>query len=206
MQLSSRASVSQTPERTSPAEERRLVLSAQAGDPAALRALLSHFAGPLRGAVILPRVGSAAEADEILAEVLEKAALKLDDFRYEGEQGIWPWLKRIAVNAIIDRARRRKTKEDAEERYGVVLAMGPRVAPGAEAELIEREERRERQRRLEAGLRSLSERYRRAIELRILEEKSREECAALLEVTVGTFDVLLHRAVTALKKHFPEGV
>jgi RNA polymerase sigma-70 factor (ECF subfamily) len=206
MQVSSPASVTKPSDRTQAAEERKLVAGAQAGDRAALRALLTRFAGPLHGAVILPRVGSAAEADEVLADTLAKAALKLDDFRYTDEQGVWPWVKRIAVNAIVDRARRRKTKEAAEERYGAVVAMGPRVAPGAESELIELEERRERQRRLESGLTALNERYRRAIELRILEEKSREECAALLEVTTPTFDVLLHRAVTALKKNFPEGL
>lgn len=206
MEVPSRASVTPTSHRGSVLEERALVERAQAGDGEALEGLLQRFAAALFGAIILPRVGSRAEADEVLAETLEKVALRLPSFRYAEEQGIWPWMKRIAVNAIVDRARRRKTKESALERYGAVLAMGPRVAPGAEAELIEREEQRERKARLDAALAALNERYRRAIELRIFEEESREQCAAALDVSVGTFDVLLHRAVTALKKNFPDGL
>ena len=34
----------------------------------------------------------------------------------------------------------------------------------------------------------------------MLEEKPREEVAAALGVSVSTFDVVLHRALTALKK------
>jgi RNA polymerase sigma-70 factor (ECF subfamily) len=48
----------------------------------------------------------------------------------------------------------------------------------------------------------LPERYRRAIELRLLEEKPRETCAESLGVTVGNFDVIFHRALTALRKAY----
>lgn len=183
--------------------ERALVLAAQNGDHAALRALLEKFTTPLYSAVILPRVGARSEADEILAATLSKAALKIDDFRYTPEQGLWPWLRRIAMNAIIDRSRKNRAQAGGEERYGAeVLALAPRVTPGAEAQLIEEEERRDRMARLSRALGELNERYRRAIELRIFEEKSREECAQILEVSVGTFDVLLHRAVGSLRKTF----
>jgi RNA polymerase sigma-70 factor (ECF subfamily) len=36
--------------------------------------------------------------------------------------------------------------------------------------------------------------------LRVLEERSREEVARELGVTVATFDVVLHRAMAALRK------
>jgi RNA polymerase sigma-70 factor (ECF subfamily) len=48
----------------------------------------------------------------------------------------------------------------------------------------------------------LQERYRTAIELRLVQELPREECARRLGVTIGTFDVLLFRAVRAFRKHF----
>ena len=35
--------------------------------------------------------------------------------------------------------------------------------------------------------------------LRVLEEKSREECASELGVTLGNLDVLVHRALAALR-------
>ena len=46
------------------------------------------------------------------------------------------------------------------------------------------------------------DRYRTAIEMRLIQELSREECAKQLAITVGTFDVLLFRAVRAFRKQF----
>ena len=54
--------------------------------------------------------------------------------------------------------------------------------------------------KLEAALAKIHPRYARAIRLRVLEERPREDVAQMLEVTPSTFDVLLHRAVAALKK------
>lgn len=210
VRLSSRANTGATPgapmqDEDRAREERALVERAQRGDRHALRELFARFTGPLYGAVLLPRVGVRAEADELLALTLERAAMRLPDFRYTDAQGIWPWLRRIAMNAIIDRSRRLAAQAGLEERYGAEVAtIGPRIEPGAEAELIAEEERRARAKQLELALGGLNERYRRAIELRIFEEKSREECAQLLGVTVSTFDVLLHRAVTSLRKTFGE--
>jgi RNA polymerase sigma-70 factor (ECF subfamily) len=50
----------------------------------------------------------------------------------------------------------------------------------------------------------IADRYRIAIELRLVQELPREECAKQLAVTVGTFDVLLFRAVRAFRKQFGE--
>jgi RNA polymerase sigma-70 factor (ECF subfamily) len=43
-------------------------------------------------------------------------------------------------------------------------------------------------------------RYALAIRLRVLEERSREDAARELDVSVATFDVVLHRAMAALRK------
>jgi RNA polymerase sigma-70 factor (ECF subfamily) len=51
-------------------------------------------------------------------------------------------------------------------------------------------------------MRALSERYRNAIQLRLIDELPREECARRMNVTTGTFDVVLFRAVRAFRKHF----
>ena len=48
----------------------------------------------------------------------------------------------------------------------------------------------------------LAERYRIAIELRLIQELPREVCARRMNVTIGTFDVLLFRAVRAFRKQF----
>ena len=53
---------------------------------------------------------------------------------------------------------------------------------------------------------AIPERYRTAIQLRLIEELTREECAQRLGVAIGTFDVLLFRAVRAFRKRFGERV
>ncbi len=73
---------------------------------------------------------------------------------------------------------------------------------GADEALIEAQERAASNRTLQSAMATLNDRYRRAIELRLVDERSREECAAILEVTVGNFDVILHRALAALRKAY----
>ncbi len=185
------------------ARERALSTRAIAGDARALRELLDHFARPLHDAIILPRVGSRADAGEILEDTLSRAVSLLADFRWDEGRGMWPWLRRIAIHRIVDGARRRSAERRMNERYEAEVAvLPPRIEAGAEAEMIEAEELRSREVRLRAALEALNERYRRAIELRIFEEQSREVCADALGVTVPTFDVVLHRALAALKKSF----
>lgn len=189
-------------ERAESAEERALVESAQRGDGAALRALLERFSRPLYSAVILPRVGTAAEADEVLRDALSRAVERLDSFRWTGA-GFFPWLRQIAVNLIIDRARsrQRKTRFEGElEVYSNTVA--PMHQAGADEALIDKQERALARAQLDRALSTLNERYRKAVELRVLEERPREECAEALGVTVGNFDVILHRALAALRKAY----
>jgi RNA polymerase sigma-70 factor (ECF subfamily) len=55
-------------------------------------------------------------------------------------------------------------------------------------------------RRVREALERINPRYAQAIRLRVLEERGREEAAAMMGVTAATFDVLLHRSMAALKK------
>ena len=184
--------------------ERALAASAERGDARALEALLEHFARPLHDAIILPRVGSRAEADEVLRDTLCRAVERLADFRWT-DAGLWPWLRRIAIHRIVDGARRRAAAQRLAERYEAEVAvLPPRIEAGAEEALIEAEERAHREKLLSKALDQLNERYRRVIQLRAIEERSREQCAEALGVTVSTFDVLLHRALASLKKTFGE--
>ena len=73
-----------------------------------------------------------------------------------------------------------------------------------EAALIAEEERRINAARRDTPLEAINPRYRTAIELRLIEELPREECARRLELTLGTFDVLFFRAVRAFRRKFEE--
>jgi RNA polymerase sigma factor (sigma-70 family) len=189
-------------EQTESAAERSLVEAAQRGEPDAVRSLFARFARPLYTAVILPRVGLAAEADEVLRDALSRAVERLQSYRWT-TAGFFPWLRQIAIHLIIDRARARQRRARLEQGFETHLsAVAPLHHAGADEALIEHQERAQLRAQLGQALGALNERYRRAIELRILEERSREECAAALDVTVGNFDVILHRALAALRKAY----
>ncbi len=181
-------------------EERELVEAAQRGDRAALQRLVERVSRPLYSAVILPRIGNPADAEDILRDTLVRGIERLDTYRWTGA-GVFPWFRQIAVNMVIDHVRRRQRRGRMEERYEQHLAdVAPMHHAGAAEELVEAQESRALSQQLQASMATLNDRYRRAIELRLLEERSREECAALLGVTVGNFDVILHRALAALRK------
>lgn len=187
------------------AEERALVEAAQGGDRAALQSLLDRVARPLYAAVILPRIGNPADAEDILRDTLLRGMERFDTFRWTGA-GVFPWFRQIAVNQVIDHVRRRQRRGRLEDRFEEhVNHVVPLHHAGADDALIEAQERASSSRDLHAAMATLNDRYRRAVELRLLEERSREECAAALGVTVGNFDVILHRALAALRKAYGVG-
>jgi RNA polymerase sigma-70 factor (ECF subfamily) len=180
--------------------ERRLVAEAQAGDMNALRPVLSRYAEPLYGAVILPKLGNPSAAEEVLRETFIAAIENIASFRWEG-RGIYAWLRQIATNKVFDVHRRAQRTARALAR----LAVEPRAAgPSADEALIAEEDRRRATIRVARVMERLVPRYQEALRLRLLEERSREECAALLGVTVPTFDVLFFRAVRSFRKHHEE--
>jgi RNA polymerase sigma factor (sigma-70 family) len=184
------------------AEERTLVEAAQQGDQQAIRTLLHRFAPPLYSAVILPRIGNPADAEEILRDTLSRAVERLSTFKWTGA-GFYPWLRQIAIHLVVDRARRIQRRNRAEDRLEIHAAtVQPLHHAGAEELLIEQQERGVALKMLTQAMSQLSERYRMAIELRLLEERPREQCAEALGVSVGNFDVIFHRALQALRKAY----
>ncbi len=184
-------------------KERLLLERAQAGDRGALRELLERHAGSLYAQVILPRAGDATVAEDVLRATMMTAIEKLPGIKWQG-RSVYHWLRRVAVNKVIDHHRRgqrsrRLADALAKEPAAAVL---PSASPGAEEALIAEEERRINLRRAKAALEQINPRYQRAIRLRLLEELPREACADRLEVSVGTFDVVLFRALAALRKAF----
>ena len=113
--------------------------------------------------------------------------------------GVYPWLRVVALRVALDqlRARKRETVFQPEdlEREIDESQHAAREASRSEAHDLAFA----KQRVLELVGR-LHPRYARALTLRVLEERPREQCAAALEVSAATFDVVLHRAVAALKK------
>lgn len=178
--------------------ERELVARLRQGERAALAALWDAHAGPLYERVLLPRLGTAALAEDALAETFR--TLVEDVARYEDQGlGLWPWLRRVAIGKAIDLHRKRARAQRALDRYAAAMAplLGPAEAP--QGALDEAEDAARIRAAVAATFERINPRYRRALELRFFEERPRADCAAALEVTVATFDVVLLRAVRAFR-------
>ncbi|HEY3806363.1 MAG TPA: RNA polymerase sigma factor [Kofleriaceae bacterium] len=182
-------------------EEQRLVEAAQAGNLDAMRPLLDRYAQPLYGTVILPRLGDTASAEEVLRDTLATAVEKIGRFTWRGKS-IYPWLRQIAINKVYDVHRQSKRSRRLADAMAQEVPSETEPETHADAQLIADQERRSNRERIDETLDQLAERYRRAIELRLIQELPREVCARRLNVTIGTFDVLLFRAVRAFRKQF----
>jgi RNA polymerase sigma factor (sigma-70 family) len=179
--------------------ERDLVARAQAGDRAAVGELLGRHGPTLYRSVLLPRLGSEAAAKDALGETYAKVVERIDRFTWAGV-GFYPWLRTVALRVAIDHLRARKRMllweaDDVERELDAAATTTP-----LDHALAERRDREAARRKVEAALARIHPRYAQAIRLRILEEQPREDVARTLEVTPATFDVLLHRAIAALRK------
>ena len=182
-------------------QERRLVAEAQAGNLDAMRPIFEGYAGPLYATVILPRLGDQAAAEDVLRDTFTTAIEKIDQFRWAGKS-IYVWLRQIAVNKVYDVHRRSKRSVQLADAMAKEMPQTTQPEAAADAMLIAAEEQVRNRERIGHAMQALSERYRLAIQLRLIDELPREECARRMNVTTGTFDVVLFRAVRAFRKHF----
>ena len=183
--------------------EHRLVEEAQQGNLDAMRPILERYAAPLYSTVILPRLGDAVLAEDVLRDTLATAVEKIRRFTWQGKS-IYPWLRQIAINKVYDVHRQSKRSRRLADAMVHELASESDPASHADAQLIADQERQAHRDRIDETMQQLQDRYRAAIELRLIQELPREDCARRLGVTIGTFDVLLFRAVRAFRKHFGE--
>jgi RNA polymerase sigma-70 factor (ECF subfamily) len=182
------------------AEERALVARARAGDRAAVGRLYDTFAGPLYARVLLPRLGEPEAARDALAETFRVALERLAEWRDEGVS-LWFWLTRVAANKAMDLHRERARAGRALHSLARLLAPLATAGQPAPDDLDAAELARLRA-RVQEVLARLAPRYRTALALRFLEERSRAECAAALMVKLPTFDVVLLRALRAFRREW----
>ena len=178
--------------------ERCLCERAQQGDRQALGAILERHGRRLYRSVLLPRLGSPAAAEEALSTTYMKVVERFAQFTWQSV-GVYPWLRVVALRVALDQIRARK-REVLFEPPDLEREIDAAEREARDAEQIERHDLAVARRKVEHLLGRINERYRLAIRLRVLEERSREEAARELGVSVGTFDVVLHRAMAALRK------
>ena len=182
-------------------EERAVILRLQQGDRQAFATLYGWYGERIYRQAILPRLPNRELAEDCLRDAFRTALEKISQFQISN-RSIFFWLRRIAINKAIDIHRRNKRDADLVEAVG---------GDPTQAELAaHRPDRPDRglevddtKRMVEASLGRLNERYSQALRLRLIEDRTREECAEEMGVKVGNFDVILHRAAMAFRKVFP---
>ncbi|HEX4337058.1 MAG TPA: sigma-70 family RNA polymerase sigma factor [Polyangiaceae bacterium] len=177
------------------------VARARAGDRAAFAELYRAYAPAVFARVLLPKLGNREAAEDALGETFRTAFERLDGYEARNVS-LYFWLARIATNKALDMHRARATTGRALASFeNLVAPLGE--TPPDPAELFElRGDTVRVQKAVRDVLERLNPRYRRAIELRFVEDLGREECATALDVKLGTFDVLILRALRAFRKEW----
>ena len=183
--------------------ERQCVSRATGGDAQAFGELYDAYAERIYRAVLYPLLGNAAAAEDALAEAFRVAFQRLDSYR-PGDVSIYHWLAAIARNKALDMHRARKVTGRALANFEALLEPLA-LTPESPEDLLSAASSQQRLgQAVQATLSQINARYREAIALRFLQDQPREVCAERLGVKLGTFDVLLLRALRAFRKRWDE--
>jgi RNA polymerase sigma-70 factor (ECF subfamily) len=163
--------------------DRDLLALTTAGDQNAFAELVGrHQARVLQLAYRFSR--DRQDAEELAQEIFFKAWRSARSFR--GDSAFSTWLYRVAVNACLNHRQRAKARPDSVSLNGELEAGDPQAADGMVA--------CEREARLRKAMASLPPRQRLALALASFEDKSYEEIAAAMGVSLASVESLLFRA------------
>ena len=161
-----------------PQTDRELVSRARHGDPSAFHQLVDRYGGALF-ALAVRLVGNAADAQDVMQEVLAGAFRGIGSFRHESS--VKTWLTQILV-----RQAARHRREQSRYKLHVQNQSPPARMPGQDRADIRMD--------LAEALTDLSHEHREVIVLRELEGLGYEEIAAVLKLPRGTVESRLFRA------------
>jgi len=182
-------------------QELAVIKRLKQGDASAAGELYEWYGDRLYRRVILPKLPVRELAEDVLRDTFRVVLEKIDKFEPRGAS-IFFWLRRIAINRAIDvyraykRQRRLRDLAPIEETIERTMSTPP-PSPDRAPEIAETRQQ------VHQSLAKLNPRYAKALRLRLLEDLDRDECAEQMEVTLGNFDVILHRACKAFRKVYP---
>lgn len=179
-------------------DEKKLLKKAAAGSAEAFEQLLLTYQTPIYN-LCLRMTGNPEDAADMTQESFLKAWRSLEGFHFES--AFSTWLYRLASNTCLDFLRsvkRRKqfslTMEDADGETQLLDLPDP--APTPEASLLSAEESA----LLAAAMRQLDPEQQRILTLRVVNDLSYAEIAAVLDIKEGTVKSRLARARENLRK------
>ena len=166
------------------------MLQARAGCRQAFGRLVVQYAGPVQ-AIIRSFLADPGEAEDLAQEVFVRAHQSLPSLR--DPDRFSSWLYQIARNRCRKWLARRRRRPEMQPfaAVGEIPAPAPREGAGDE--------------RVRAALARLPARFRQVLHLRHLEERSREEIAGLLGLTVNGVNTRLYRARRMLRRCYLDG-
>lgn len=175
-----------------PDDDDALMARLAARDAASFRLVVDRHAVAIRR-IAYRMLSDVTEAEDVAQDALARLWQHAGRWR-PGGSGIGAWLHRVAVNACLDRLRKRRFvgEDQAPERVD--------EAPLADA-LIEGEQRRAA---VVACVAALADRQRAAIVLTYYEGLSNIMAADALEMNIKAFESLLHRARRSLHDRLHE--
>ncbi len=184
---------------TGASQERDLLASCRAGNPAAFARLVRVHEGMVFN-LAARLLGDPEEARDVAQEVFLQVYRKLG--RFEARSSLKTWIYRIAVNQCHNRRRfwhrRRRDREEAlDEGHLAAEALAPREAVGPSP--FEEARRQERAGRVQAALLRLSFDQRSVLVLREVEGLTCGEVAHALGIPEGTVKSRLARAREAMR-------
>ncbi len=179
-------------------DEKKLLKKAAAGSAEAFEQLVLTYQTPIYN-LCLRMTGNPEDAADMTQESFLKAWRSLEGFHFES--AFPTWLYRLASNTCLDFLRsvkRRKqfslTMEDADGETQLLDLPDP--APTPEASLLSAEESF----LLAAAMRQLDPEQQRILTLRVVNDLSYTEIAAVLDIKEGTVKSRLARARENLRK------
>jgi RNA polymerase sigma-70 factor (ECF subfamily) len=151
-------------------------------------------------AMALSFTGNQADAEDVAQEAFLKAFRNLAAFR--GESRFGTWLISITLNEARTRIRRNKTTqaESLEDTSEDVPHVSPALLRDWKEIPSQALERLEVRLMLQEAVATLPENYRAVFVLRDIEELSTIEAAELLQISIASAKVRLHRARLMLQK------
>lgn len=176
-------------ERPALTDEADWIAKAQRSDATAFERLYRMHIDRVYG-LCLRMTGNVAEAEDCAQETFIQAWNKLDKFR--GDSAFSTWLHRIAVNAVLGRARKSKREQDR-----IQVAFEQTSAPASAADDGELRDLSDAVDRLPEGARHV-------FVLHAVYGYSHEETGEMLDIASGTSKAQLHRARRLLAQQLKE--
>ena len=180
-------------------QDHELIEAALNGDEFALRRLHDLYVNQVFN-YVYGQVASYHDAEEVLQDIFYKVATKLHTFT--GKSSMKTWVFSIARNTVLDyhrQADKRNRSVATEEEK--LRALSPSTT-SSEDEVVQQDELRE----VLIMLSQLPEAYRTVLHLRIIEEFTVQETAAIMNKSSFSVKALQRRARKMLHEHMHQEV